>query len=37
MEFDSGGNGTMYMVVRITQLKEGEGDVAMVVMHLRRR
>jgi hypothetical protein len=37
MEFDSGGNGTMYMVVRVTQPKEGEGDVAMVVMHLRRR
>ena len=36
VEFDSGGNGTMYMVVRITQLKVGEGDVAMVVMHLRR-
>lgn len=36
LEFDSGGNGTMYMVVRVTQLKQGEGDVAMVVMHLRR-
>jgi hypothetical protein len=37
IEFDSGGNGTMYMVVRVTKLNQGEGDVAMVVMHLRRR
>jgi hypothetical protein len=36
LEFYSGGNGTMYMIARITQIKEGEGDVAMVVVHLGR-
>jgi hypothetical protein len=35
IKFDSAGNGTMYMVVRVTQPKK-EDDVAMVVMHLRR-
>jgi hypothetical protein len=36
LEFDSDGNGTMYMIVRVTSIRQGEGDVAMVVMHLRR-
>jgi hypothetical protein len=36
MEFDSAGNGTLYMIVRVTSPKQEEGDVAMVVMHLHR-
>ena len=35
-EFDSAGNGVMYMTVRITKVIPNEGDVAQVEMHMHR-
>jgi hypothetical protein len=36
LKFDSAGDGVMYMIVRVTKPNEGEGDVAMVIIRLRR-
>lgn len=36
IKFDSGGDATMYMIVRVTRTKEHEGDIAMVIIPLRR-
>jgi hypothetical protein len=36
LRFDSVGNGTMYMIVRVTSPLENENDVAMVILPMRR-
>ena len=36
LKFDASGNADVYMIVRVTKPHPGDGDVAMVVMHLQR-